>query len=217
MKSVAKAIGRGICRFLALPAYLYVRLQMPFLDADKAFHGGSQAVARIPGIIGEYVRREFYRLTLAGCSDDCCISYGTILSKRGARIGRGVYIGTGCTIGLVTLEDDVLIASNVDILSGSGQHRFEDPSLPVREQGGEFTRVTIGADTWIGNRVVVMADVGSQCVVGAGSVVTKPIPERSLAVGAPAKVVGTRGGSLTGEGNDAAAGTRGDEIESGRE
>jgi virginiamycin A acetyltransferase len=195
VKGLAKAIGRGLCRFLALPAYLSVRFQELFLDADKAFHGGSQAVAGIPGVLGEYVRREFYRLTLASCSDDCCISYGTILSKRGARIGRGVYIGTGCTIGLVTIEDDVLVASNVDILSGSGQHRFADLDRPVREQGGEFTRVTIGADTWIGNRVVVMADIGARCVVGAGSVVTKPIPERSLAVGAPAKVVGTRGDS----------------------
>jgi maltose O-acetyltransferase len=38
-----------------------------------------------------------------------------------------------------------------------------------------------------------MADVGRRCVIGAGSVVTKPIPEDSLAVGAPARVVGRRG------------------------
>ena len=42
---------------------------------------------------------------------------------RGARIGRGVYVGPRCTLGLVTLEDDVLLAANVDVLSGSGQHR----------------------------------------------------------------------------------------------
>lgn len=213
---IAKTLGRCFCRLLALPAYLYVLAQALFLDADKAFHGGSQAVAGIPGVLGEYVRREFYRLTLAGCSDDCCISYGTVLSKRGARIGYRVYIGTGCTIGLATIEDDVLIASNVDILSGAGQHRFEDPERPVREQGGEFTRVTIGADSWIGNRAVVMADVGSRCVVGAGSVVTKPIPDRSLAVGSPAKIVGTRGDSPADGAGRETIGATGEERESGR-
>ena len=93
----------------------------------------------------------------------------------------------------MTLEDDVLLASNVDVISGTGQHRFEDPDVPVREQGGTFERVTIGADTWIGNRAVVMADVGPQCVVGAGSVVTKPLEARSTAVGSPARAVGRRG------------------------
>ena len=55
-----------------------------------------------------------------------------------------------------------------------------------------FERVTIGADSWIGNRSVVMADVGRRCVVGAGSVVTKALPDGSLAVGAPARPVGSR-------------------------
>jgi acetyltransferase-like isoleucine patch superfamily enzyme len=102
-------------------------------------------------------------------------------------------VGTGCTLGLVTLEDDVLLASNVDVLSGAGQHRFDELDVPIREQGGTFDRVTVGADSWIGNRSVVMADVGRQCVVGAGSVVNKPLPPRSIAVGTPARVVGTRG------------------------
>ncbi|NNE42692.1 MAG: acyltransferase, partial [Gemmatimonadetes bacterium] len=56
-----------------------------------------------------------------------------------------------------------------------------------------FERVTIGADTWIGNRTVVMASVGEQCVIGAGSVVNKPLEPRSVAVGSPARPVGTRG------------------------
>jgi acetyltransferase-like isoleucine patch superfamily enzyme len=83
----------------------------------------------------------------------------------------------------------------VDVLSGSGQHGFEDVQIPIREQKGVIVRVAIGADSWIGNRCVVMADVGQGSVVGAGSVVTKPIPDRSLAVGSPARVVGIRGGA----------------------
>ena len=193
MKSLAKGLAAFACRLLVLPLFLVYSVARLVVDPDKAFHGASQSVSIWPGLLGEYVRREFYRLTLDECSDDCCISFGTILSKRGARIGRRVYVGTNCTIGLVTLEDDVLIASNVDVISGTGQHRFDDPDTPVREQGGAFTRVTVGADSWVGNRSVVMADIGGQSVVGAGSVVTKPIPPRSIAVGSPAKVVGSRG------------------------
>jgi acetyltransferase-like isoleucine patch superfamily enzyme len=151
-------------------------------------------MSRIPGLWGEILRHEFYRMTLDECGEDCCISFGVIFSKRGARLGRRVYIGTCSTLGLVTLEDDVLLASNVDIVSGAGQHVFDDRDVPIREQGGAFTRVVVGADSWIGTKCVVMADVGMGCVVGAGSIVSKPIPQGSIAVGSPARVVGRRGG-----------------------
>ena len=192
MKELAKGMVRVMARIAVLPAYARYRLSSRLLDPDRAFHGASQRVSLVSGTFGDYLRREFYRLTLESCSDDCCISFGTIVSKRGARIGRRVYVGTHCNLGLVTLGDDVLLASNVDVLSGAAQHRFDDPDVPVREQGGTFSRVTIGADTWIGNRSVVMADVGERCVVGAGSVVTKPIEANSIAVGMPARVVGSR-------------------------
>lgn len=193
MKGGAKVLAMAFCRLTVLPAYVAYQVTALFVDRDKAFHGASQRVSLWPGIVGEYRRREFYRLTLDECSDDCCLSFGTVFSKRHARIGRRVYVGTHCNLGLVTLGDDVLLASGVDVLSGSGQHRFEDPDRPVREQGGAFKRVSIGFDTWIGNRTVVMADVGARCVVGAGSIVTGPLPDRSVAVGVPARIVGERG------------------------
>ncbi|MEZ5065334.1 MAG: acyltransferase [bacterium] len=193
MKGIGKLGLTVICRLLVLPTWIVYRLEALFVDPDKAFHGASQAMSLWPGLLGEYARREFYRLTLESCSDDCCLSFGTIFSKRGARIGRRVYVGTRCTLGLVTLEDDVLLASNVDVLSGGAQHRFDDLDTPVREQGGTFTRVTVGADTWVGNHAVVLADVGRRCVIGSGAVVTKPIPDESIAVGMPARPVGRRG------------------------
>jgi acetyltransferase-like isoleucine patch superfamily enzyme len=197
MKELAKSAARLTCRLLALPGWLAYRAAATVLDPDKAFHGATQGFSLLPGVFGEYVRREFLRMSLEECSADCCISFGTVLSKRGARIGRRVYVGTHCTLGLVTLEDDVLLASNVDVISGSAQHRFTDPDVPVREQGGSYERVRVGADTWVGNRAVILADVGERCVVGAGSVVTKPLAARSIAVGSPARVVGTRGETST--------------------
>jgi acetyltransferase-like isoleucine patch superfamily enzyme len=52
--------------------------------------------------------------------------------------------------------------------------------------------VRIGEGAWIGSAAVVMADVGRHSVVGAGSVVTKPIPDGVVAAGVPARVIRQR-------------------------
>jgi acetyltransferase-like isoleucine patch superfamily enzyme len=92
-------------------------------------------------------------------------------------------------LGDVTLEDDVLLGSHVSVMNGGSQHGIERLDVPIREQPGSWPRVTIGQDSWIGDRAVVLADVGKHCVIGAGSVVTKPLQDYAIAVGVPAKVV----------------------------
>jgi acetyltransferase-like isoleucine patch superfamily enzyme len=54
--------------------------------------------------------------------------------------------------------------------------------------------VRVGAGAWLGAGVKVLdgIEVGNAAIVGAGAVVTTPVPERAIAVGVPAKVVGTR-------------------------
>jgi acetyltransferase-like isoleucine patch superfamily enzyme len=98
-------------------------------------------------------------------------------------------VGPYCCLGEVTLEDDVLLGSHVSITNGAAQHGIERLDIPIREQPGTWPRVTIGKDSWIGDRAVVMADVGKHCVIGAGSVVTTPIPDYAIAVGVPARVI----------------------------
>jgi acetyltransferase-like isoleucine patch superfamily enzyme len=120
------------------------------------------------------------------------LSFGTLISHPTARIGRNVYVGTYCILGDVTLEDDVLIGSHVSIINGARQHGTEQLDVPVREQPGIFPRVTIGRDTWIGERAVVMADVGAHVVVAAGAVVTKDVPDYAIVAGVPATVIGDR-------------------------
>ena len=95
-------------------------------------------------------------------------------------------------MGDVELEDDVLLASNVSVMNGSRQHGIERLDVPIREQPGVFERVTIGRDSWIGERATIAASVGRHCVIGAGAVVTKPIPDYSIAIGVPARVVRDR-------------------------
>ena len=64
--------------------------------------------------------------------------------------------------------------------------------MAIRHQGNMRTLVRIGAGTWIGSGAIVMADVGKNSVVGAGSVVSKPLPDNVVAAGAPARIIRER-------------------------
>jgi virginiamycin A acetyltransferase len=189
MKAFFKTLADGAAILLVLPAALSYWLGRAVLGAEKAFPGWSQALALIPGLSGVYMRRAFYRLALTRCEPGCCVSFATVISHPTAEIGRNVYVGVYGCLGDITLEDDVLLGSHVSIINGGGQHGIDRLDLPIREQPGSLPRVTIGRDSWIGDRSIVLADVGRHCVIGAGSVVTRPIPDYAIAVGNPAKVI----------------------------
>ena len=80
----------------------------------------------------------------------------------------------------------------MDILSGKHQHSTENADVLIRFQKGEFKKIIIGEDTWIGNSSVIMGDIGKGCIIGAGSVVTQPINAYSIAAGNPARVIKQR-------------------------
>jgi acetyltransferase-like isoleucine patch superfamily enzyme len=193
LKPFAKKLAFVLTLVLATPAWAAYRIGASLLGKQHAFAGWSQAFSLLPGLCGVYLRRAFYWLVLPECGDGACLTFGTVISHPTARIGHNVYVGAFCVLGDVTLEDDVLLGSHVSIINGGAQHGIDRLDLPVREQPGRFPRVTIGRDSWIGDRAVVMADVGEHSVVAAGSVVTKPTPAYAIVAGVPAKIVGRRG------------------------
>ncbi|WP_278263642.1 acyltransferase [Nocardia sp. AG03] len=131
-------------------------------------------------------------------------------------IGRWVHIGDGnairCHEGSLRIGDKVVFGKDnvvntyLDIEIGEStlvadwcyicdfDHKMDDITLPIKDQGIVKSPVRIGPDTWIAAKVTVLRDtrVGRGCVLGAHAVVRGDVPDYSIAVGAPAKVVKNR-------------------------
>ncbi|MDP5053034.1 MAG: acyltransferase [Congregibacter sp.] len=191
MKSALKDLMHVLATVIVSPLLL-VDLVLRPLSSDGVFAACSQILSLLPGKTGSYIRVAFYRRAMHSCSADCYIGFGTLFSQRNTSIGSGAYIGPQCNIGSCQIGNDTLIASGVHIMSGTQQHCFIDPQTPIRDQGGVYSMVSFGDDCWIGNVALIMSDVGAGSVIGAGSVVTAPIPEMSIAVGNPARVLRSR-------------------------
>jgi acetyltransferase-like isoleucine patch superfamily enzyme len=192
MRDALKRVALGAGLAMVLPRLLWFGLCAAILGRDRAFEGAVQGLARVPGLRGVLMRRAFLTVALADCHHTVTVSYGVLMSKAGASLGENVYVGPGCSLGLVSLEKDVLLADGVRIPSGGHTHASTDASVPIREQGGTPTRVRVGRGTWVGSGAVILADVGANCVIGAGAVVTRPIPDNVVAVGVPAKAIRAR-------------------------
>ena len=177
---------------LMFPVVLFYWIYSVFRGRQGAFADCSQFVALFPGTLGVFLRWGFYKMILPRCGRDAHIGFGTIFSHPTVSIGKSVYIGAYCVIGDVDLQDDCILASGVSVCNGTKQHCFDRLDVPIREQGGEYVRIVIGTDSWIGERAVIMADVGTKAVVGAGAVVVKPVAEQDIVAGNPASPIGRR-------------------------
>ncbi|WP_429086590.1 acyltransferase [Aeromonas allosaccharophila] len=90
----------------------------------------------------------------------------------------------------ITIEDKVLIGSSVHIYVDT--HAFDNPNIPIYDQGFFDSKpVLLKEGCWIGANTVILPGVtiGKNSVIGAGSVVTKSVPDHAVAVGNPARII----------------------------
>lgn len=135
----------------------------------------------IPGrgtlIVGDGVSfRRNCRVEIAGTGrieigDGSYLTYGVLLA-----CSTTMTIGKRCGIGFNSSVYD-------------GNHRFRDTSRPFLEQGYDYLPLRIEDDAQIHSLCTVVNHIGKRAVIGANSVVTRPVPPYTLAVGAPARPI----------------------------
>ncbi len=135
-----------------------------------------------------------------------CISLGNNVIVRP---GCGLYANPNCTLVIddyaeIGRDSTIAAHSNIKIEKGvltgphifiaDHNHEYRNVDLPIYQQGANVPKdssVIVGEGSWLGTNCVVVGNVhiGKHCVIGANSVVTKDIPDYSVAVGIPAKVI----------------------------
>ncbi len=130
--------------------------------------------------------------------DDVIISRNCVIQGKTGPVAIGSKTDIGCNVilssgGGVTIGNSVLIAGNCYI--GGGRYITDRTDIPMMEQG-LYTNgpVVIGDDVWLGAGSVVLdgVQIGKGCIVGAGAVVTKNLPDYAIAAGVPAKIIKMR-------------------------
>ena len=185
MKRIIKLALHGLFLALALPAAALAG----FGRFAATFSIGAHAFALVPGVVGDYFRIAFYKLTLEQCSLYSRVSFGSFFAHSEARLGEGVYIGSYCILGNCAIGDRTQIASQVQILSGRQQHIRDSQGRITGSSEGKFEPIEVGSDCWIGASSIIMADIGFGTTIGAGSVVVRPVAAQVVAVGNPARVI----------------------------
>lgn len=169
-------------------------------DPGELWHIASHALATLRF---RYLKRCVGRGTVVG-------AHSKLINARNIRIGEQswlqdhVYIRAGAD-GRVRIGDRVAINSFARIFGHGGVEVGDDAQIGPgtlitttdhdfrRDLEASFHPVVIGKRAWIGANVTVLPGVtiGDYAVVGAGSVVNKSIPAYAIAVGVPARVIGT--------------------------
>ncbi len=98
-------------------------------------------------------------------------------------IGKDCFFNNDCSITClqeITIGDGCLFGENVKMYDHN--HKFRDKNVAIKEQGYSVGSIKIGEHCWIGSNVVIMKDtqIGDNCVIGAGCVVSGTIPSNSI-------------------------------------
>lgn len=168
------------------PLILIDRIERWLSKSEQAFVFMGQLLGLIPGLPGSCLRAAYYSATLDDASPAVHIGFGSIFCHRDAGIGRHSSVGMHCIFGCVRIGEEVMFANRVSIPSGKRQHLDETGDIVHTTRR---TTLHVGSRSWIGEGAIIMADVGENCVVGAGSVVTKELPAGTTAAGNPAKAL----------------------------
>lgn len=113
--------------------------------------------------------------------DDCSIIIG-----KNSIVGDGCYLSAKEKNITLSVGDDCMLSRNAKLMTSDGHPVFQDGKII-----NSAKNITLGDKVWIADDVTVLkgVEIGSNSVIGIGSVLTKSIPDNSIAAGNPAKVI----------------------------
>lgn len=173
---------------------LILRQEIGFKIKNKFYEFGSNSI-----ILKPYLQLSGYKNIKIG--HNTTILTNSRLSVYGNSNDINIQIGNDCNIGFgfsalassqakIIIGDNVLFASNV-LVTNENHGINPELDIPYMSQPLSAKNVYIGNGCWIGEQVCILSGVsiGEKCIIGAGSVVTKSIPDYCIAAGNPAKVL----------------------------
>jgi maltose O-acetyltransferase len=152
----------------------------------------------IVGGIAKRLRRACAKHLFAECGalinveKDAYFGNGKQMHIIGEKVGLGKNFC--CHNRIVTMHNHILMGE--DVLFQGGGHAFDNTDIRI-DEGGNLpdTPLEIMDDVWIGARAIILPGckrIGAHSIIGAGSVVTKDVPDYAIVGGNPAKVIRMR-------------------------
>ena len=127
--------------------------------------------------------------------------YVKYLRKKGCKIGEGCEIYLSANFGsepyLIAIGNHVRVNSDVNFISHDGGvwvvRQYLKSTLNEAEKIDMFGKIEVGNNVHIGTNATIMPGVkiGDNCIIGCGAIVTYDVPDNSVAVGVPARVIET--------------------------
>ena len=152
----------------------------------------------IIGPIAKHLRRACVEHLFAECGPLINVEQGAYFGngKQIRVLGEKVGLGKNfcCHCRILTMHSHIMMGE--DVLFQGGGHVFDNPNVLIDESGNlPDTPLEICDDVWIGARTIVLPGckrIGAHSIIGAGSVVTKDVPDYAIMGGNPAKVIRMR-------------------------
>jgi serine acetyltransferase len=191
LRTISKRILFGLAWSILSPLVLLTWIEKLVLgpETERVFGACKELLCLVPTPLGVYLRAAYYWSSCVDVSPDAVLNFGTMLAHRNVSIGPRTVVGAFSIIGYSQIGQDVLFGARVSVLSGKYQHGRPEQRSRGNEVGEQFETIRIGRNSWIGQDAVIMADVGCNCTVGAGSVVQRPVVDDITVMGNPARKV----------------------------
>lgn len=143
----------------------------------------------LKSIVGKIYSNLKYRALVRNCNDSICHWSTEIKYGQNLFVGNNTRIGPDCTIGAkgkITIGRDVVVSKGV-VIESAGLDISSGPPYNTHLAKEIF----IEDGVWIGTHCLILGGVkiGANSIIGAGTIITKDIPENSIIVGSPNRVI----------------------------